>query len=84
MDKHGNLYGTTTAGGSNGDGTVFELSKRGGHWVETNLWSLNGADGSAPYGGVILVNGNLYGTALVGGDCGGDGCGTVFEIVPGS
>lgn len=47
IDKEGNLYGTTTAGGANcttppvqGCGTVFELSPPttpGGEWIETVL-----------------------------------------------
>ena len=85
MDRQGNLYGTTANGGASNYGTVFELSKRGGQWVETNLWSLDWTDGSVPLGGVVLQNGNLYGTAWKGGiyaDCEYDGCGTVFEITP--
>src|SRR5690242_21808971 len=44
-----------------------------------------GKDGSAPFAGVIQDgSGNLYGTAFGGGstDCGGDGCGLVFELSP--
>ncbi len=30
-DSAGNLYGTTSEGGTYGDGTVFELGSQGGH-----------------------------------------------------
>ncbi len=48
FDAAGNLYGTTTEGGTNRDGTVFELTPTaGGGWTETLLHSFNnnGTDG---------------------------------------
>ena len=39
MDPAGNLYGTTSHGGSNSVGTVFELSKSGGGWTERVIYS---------------------------------------------
>jgi uncharacterized repeat protein (TIGR03803 family) len=50
-DAAGNLYGTTSAGGTNGAGSVFELSPRkAGSWKETVLYSFNysGSDGYKP------------------------------------
>jgi uncharacterized repeat protein (TIGR03803 family) len=45
-------------------------------------------DGAYPYfGGVIFdAAGNLYGTTAYGGntECAGNGCGTVFQLIPGS
>jgi uncharacterized repeat protein (TIGR03803 family) len=82
FDSAGNLYGTTFSGGSYGGGAVFELtSSAGGTWTENLLHSFgNGADGSAPWGGVVLDSqGNLYGATLDGG---ADGSGTVFEVTP--
>ena len=71
FDAAGNLYGTTIAGGSHGEGTVFELTpKAGGNWTETILHAFNngGKDGNSPYVGLILdAAGNLYGTTLQGG-----------------
>lgn len=82
FDTAGNLYGTTTGGGSHGGGTVFELSPNGsGGWTETILLNIgNGADGSAPYCSLVFDrSGNLYGTTSAGGvDYGG----TVFELSP--
>jgi len=89
-DKQGNLYGTTTSGGSsgcggNGCGTVFELTPDG---QETLLHAFTGGtDGQSPYGGLAIDrHGNLFGTAFGGGNAGcGEhgGCGTVFEITSG-
>src|ERR1017187_8717518 len=62
----GNLYGTTTSGGTAGQGVVFKLSTGG---QETVLYSFTGgADGGYPYAGVIRDSaGNLYGTTVYGG-----------------
>ena len=50
FDAKGNLYGTTEAGGANGDGTVFELTSSKGSWTETTLYNFNGQDGNEPEG----------------------------------
>jgi len=92
VDGKGNLYGTTTAGGNLNDciadqgcGTVFELSRAGGGWIETVLYAFKGgSDGSSPYAGLIQAsNGNLFGATFEGGlnNCPfSSGCGTVFEL----
>jgi len=83
LDKVGNLYGTTTAGGATGNGTVFELvapTVTGGAWTEKLLYSFSGSDGSDPVAGVTFDNsGNLYGTTAAGGNY---GYGTVYELSP--
>jgi len=92
FDSKGNLYGTTHSGGTYGDGTVFELSPgAGGQWNETLLYDFcslaNCADGDYPNGLVMDAAGNFYGTTMYGGNisqCLPNGCGTVFEISPGS
>ncbi len=75
IDKSGNLYGTTTAGGASGAGTVFEISGS----TETVLYSFDGGtDGADPVAGLIQdATGNLYGTTSQGG---ASGNGTVFEL----
>jgi uncharacterized repeat protein (TIGR03803 family) len=80
IDSLGNLYGTTSAGGDYGYGTVFELSPGvGGVWTETLLHSFGqGKDGQSPAAGLIFDSaGNLYGTTVDGGAAGG---GIAFEI----
>jgi len=70
-DSSGNLYGTTSGGGTDGKGTVFQLvppSGSGGAWTENVLYSFTGlTDGGAPVGGLTFDSaGNLYGTTLPG------------------
>lgn len=88
LDAAGNLYGTTSAGGSadspDGNGTVFRLSRTQSGWRYSVLYTFQGgeADGAHPYGGVIFgPDGALYGTTYSGGGIGcGYGCGTVFRL----
>jgi uncharacterized repeat protein (TIGR03803 family) len=81
IDGSGNLYGTTVQGGEFGGGTVFQLTPSGDHNV---LYSFRGStDGGQPYGGVTLdADGNLYGSAVVGGNGGSceDGCGVAYKL----
>ncbi len=82
----GNFYGTASAGGAQGGGTVFELSLNNGTWTETVLYSFCAQgypcnDGVSPYAGVVQgVDGNFYGTTSQFGAYGG---GTVFQLIPG-
>lgn len=64
MDSAGNLYGSTTQGGTGVVGTVFELSPNGKKWSESVLYNFTGNnDGGEPMGNVLLgKDGNLYGT----------------------
>ncbi|MFZ0319189.1 MAG: choice-of-anchor tandem repeat GloVer-containing protein [Candidatus Sulfotelmatobacter sp.] len=95
FDAAGNLYGTTTSGGSfsHSGGTVFEMTPTaGGVWTESLLHSFgSGTDGNDPANSLVFDTlGNLYGTTNHGGtglcteESGGPvvGCGTVFEITP--
>jgi uncharacterized repeat protein (TIGR03803 family) len=86
-DRAGNLYGVCAGGGAYDFGWVFKLTNSGGSWTATDLHDFNGgSDGYSPSGFVVLDNsGNVYGTAALGGlpgGCGGEGCGTVWEITP--
>jgi len=88
FDKAGNLYGTTELGGTNDQGTVFEITRNAnGTWTETVLYNFTGsADGGQPYGSLVFdAAGNLYGTTDFGGSANCNlGCGTVFKLTPGS
>jgi uncharacterized repeat protein (TIGR03803 family) len=77
MDPSGNLYGTTSAGGSAGGyGTVFELDST--NTLTTLHTFTGGLDGGNSYAAVIIdPSGNLYGTTLIGGVL---GQGTVFSL----
>lgn len=80
MGANGDLFGTTSAGGASGQGTVFEITKSAGGYAEspTVLISFKGDDGASPQAGVIAdADGNLFGTTSAGG---ASGYGTVFEI----
>lgn len=79
FDGVGNLYGTTSGGGTSNVGTVFELRpNRDGVWQEIILHGFDGQDGKAPFAGLIFdAKGNLYGATIDGGT---DGYGTVFEL----
>ncbi|MGA2001896.1 MAG: choice-of-anchor tandem repeat GloVer-containing protein, partial [Terriglobales bacterium] len=84
MDSQGNLYGTTSYGGTYGQGTVFELTTGG---VEKKLYSFTGgADGGSPLAGLVIDSqGNLYGTTFLGGNFNSIcqvGCGVVFKVTP--
>ncbi len=82
------LYGTTSAGGGFGWGTVFAVSNDGTGFATLhsftalpgpysgNYGGTNG-DGAAPYAGVILSGNTLYGTTHLGGR---SGFGTIFAI----
>ena len=62
FDNAGNLYGTTNGCGSNGLGTVYELSPTQSGWNETILHSFTQSDNGAGAGGLIMdAEGNLYG-----------------------
>lgn len=71
----GALYGTTSAGGDYGYGTVFSIDANG---TEKTLHSFgDNTDGRVPHGGLYVLNGLLYGATHEGGDL---GYGTVFSI----
>ncbi len=73
----GNLYGTTSDGGANMDGTVFKITPEG---MLTPLHSFDGTDGSYVVAGLTqATDGNFYGAATFGGT---NGYGTLFRITP--
>src|ERR1039458_1359539 len=75
-DSAGNLYGTTSWGGTAGAGVVYKLDPAGRETVLYNF--TGGADGSGPQAGVIRdTAGNLYGTTVRGG---ATGSGVVYKL----
>ena len=80
FDAAGNLYGTTSEGGGDGNsGTVFELTPRSdGNWAESVLSRFS--PGANPYAGVAFdAAGDLYGTTVHGGSTNE---GAVFKLAP--
>jgi uncharacterized repeat protein (TIGR03803 family) len=75
----GNLYGTTSQGGSVGGlGTVFRVTTGG---TLTTLYAFKGSDGAQPWGALIQgTDGNFYGTTIAGG---ANDEGTIFQITRG-
>jgi uncharacterized repeat protein (TIGR03803 family) len=78
----GFLYGTAETGGTNGTGTIYQVTTSGSfnivHSFGSTLSSGTDSDGAQPTGGIILAaDGFLYGTASVGGTGGG---GTVYQV----
>jgi uncharacterized repeat protein (TIGR03803 family) len=69
------LYGMTTAGGVNNEGTIFSVPVTGG--TPTFLYNFDGTNGATPYGSLILSGTNLYGMTSAGGV---DGAGAIFAL----
>lgn len=74
-----------------GCGVIFELKPTPSGYTESVVHSFGGvedSDGGEPMTGITRsASGVLYGTTYAGGnatkrDCGGNGCGTVFELTP--
>jgi uncharacterized repeat protein (TIGR03803 family) len=81
LDSAGNLYGTTTYGGAENRGTVFEISPSGSETVLHAFEAESGQDGAFPLGGVVMdANGNLYGATSEGGP---KFLGAIYKIAPG-
>jgi len=94
LDKNGNLYGTTTAGGNAtirasgnfnaGCGTVFQLSppaQGGGAWTKTTLYNFqDNGDGYIPVGRLAMdAKGNLYGVTVLDSTA---GLGLIYRLSP--
>ncbi len=82
FDDAGNLYGVTTAGGLNGDGSVFSLTHGGFGFVPLyNGFNSFFGPNLGPLSKLIMdQNGNLYGTQYAGG---ANEQGLVFKLSPG-
>jgi uncharacterized repeat protein (TIGR03803 family) len=86
MDRGGNLYGTSSIGGTYQQGNVFQLHPAGNSWTETVLYSFTGAadgsDGSGPIANLTFDSlGRIYGTTPYSGPHNA-GFGGVFKLSP--
>jgi uncharacterized repeat protein (TIGR03803 family) len=87
----GNLYGTSTYGGSASQGAIFKISTRGAFTFLYGFCESDPScpDGEEPEGLVQGTDGSLYGVAPSGGDENSpcdpySGCGTLFTLAGGS
>jgi uncharacterized repeat protein (TIGR03803 family) len=89
----GTLYGTTGDLTSNNRGTVFNLRPPAAvcksvscPWTESPLFTFDFATGYYLEGDLAFdASANIYGTTVFGGifeNCGGQGCGVVYELTP--
>lgn len=73
-DGYGDFYGTTSQGGFNLGGTIYEISS-GSEFV---IYNFSEADGIDPESNLLMApDGNFFGTTSKGG---ANGCGTVFAF----
>ena len=81
LDTKGNLYGATYEGDQYSVGMVYELKLTNGKYQERVLHVFTGgsSDGCYARAQVILLKGNVYGTAYA---CGSHGGGVAFEVKP--
>ena len=70
------LYGTTYAGGSSDDGTVFAIETNSGNYAILHKFS-GGTGGANPEAGLVLSSNLLYGTTSGGGTT---GAGSIFRM----
>jgi uncharacterized repeat protein (TIGR03803 family) len=74
--EDGDIYGTTTSGGS-GFGNIFRITPSG---TFNNLFNFDSTHGYGPQGGLSLgFDGNFYGTTSGGGT---GHAGTIFKVTP--
>jgi uncharacterized repeat protein (TIGR03803 family) len=71
------LYGMTTNGGHHDDGVIFKLNIDDQSFQLLHKFGETHHDGKNPYGSLLLVGNQLYGTTANGGD---NDLGTVFVI----
>jgi len=91
FDSQGDMYGTASGGGTNGNGVVWEIPYGGTYEIihafggtVTNADGLSGHDGIRPEGSLAIdASGNLYGSTAYGGSTqtvSSSGDGMVWEI----
>jgi uncharacterized repeat protein (TIGR03803 family) len=79
LDGAGNVYGTTSTGGTSNAGVLYQLTQSSSVWTENVI--LNFADNAATGPSALAIDaaGNLYGTATNGQSHGFD-FGDVYEL----
>ena len=59
------MYGTTSEGGANGQGTIYRVDQFGNNYEK--VYDFQESTGGNPAAGLTLANGKLYGATLSGG-----------------
>ena len=79
FDSAGNLYGTTSEGGTSNNGAVVQITGSGQNWSESVIYSFaGGTDAANPVAGpTVDASGNIYGTSPFGG---ANGNGAVYKL----
>ena len=82
LGTDGNFYGTTSTGGTAGNGTAFRITPAGSLTI-LHSFGVTAGDGISPLGGLTpSPNGNFYGTTASGGAFSGPFAGTMFKMTP--
>ena len=77
LSPSGKFYGTTTSGGVNHNGALYEITPSG---VLTTLHSFTGTNAEGiPYGPVVEADGAFYGITGLGG---ASAYGTIYKVTP--
>jgi uncharacterized repeat protein (TIGR03803 family) len=82
VSSNGSLYGAATAGGaggSNGGGTIFSMTKSGSAWSFNVLYKLAGWGVSGSFRNVMMSSGKIYATTHCDG---AHTAGTIYELTP--
>ncbi len=83
LGSDGRLYGATSTGGSDGDGTLFVYDPQDQQTQTLYSFGSQTGDGNNPYNSLILgQDGGLYGMTGYGGGSGAYAEGTIFEFDP--
>jgi uncharacterized repeat protein (TIGR03803 family) len=82
FDNAGNLYGTTSIGGPNDAGSVYQLTPTSTGWSFKVIYAFSQGRNAGFPGGPLLFDGKntLYGTASGGSKMCTFGCGTVYQL----
>ena len=78
VNVNGTLFGTTTSGGGNFDGTVYSITAGGAEKVLYRFGSKS-KDGELPLGGLIDFNGALFGATNESTNAPTD-CGAIYRV----
>ena len=74
IDSVGDLFGASYEGGTNGGGSVFEVSPAGGSWSFSVLYNLTGSNNGPFARPTMDSSGNLYDTTIIPS--------TIFKLSP--